>query len=252
MGQLPFPFSQTKELDESVPIAWRTTDALMPSATQVHEDNSRQPSPTTVRALNWLYALRAATKHRQQHALVDHARSRAMLWHRLYRPHIKIIWGMKCHAPSKPWMKQSLPSCLPTSRWNKNCLNIISWVAMDGACTQGPARQRQAHVGQSYLAAFVKSRQHETHQHGIMSGKLSIKMLLNSGCAMSHGAHLHLNGLSPTENRCVFNQNLLQSISLLPFFPFIFPSRSRCFVFLLDQRRFWHRKIPQVNPTNHS
>ena len=46
---------------------------------------------------------------------------------------------------------------------------------MDGACTQGPARQRQAHVGQSYLAAFVKSRQHETHQHGIMSGKLSIK-----------------------------------------------------------------------------
>lgn len=126
MGQLPFPFSQTKELDESVPIAWRTTDALMPSATQVHEDNSRQPSPTTVRALNWLYALRAATKHRQQHALVDHARSRAMLWHRLYRPHIKIIWGMKCHAPSKPWMKQSLPSCLPTSRWNKNCLNIIS------------------------------------------------------------------------------------------------------------------------------
>lgn len=145
MGQLPFPFSQTKELDESVPIAWRTTDTLMPSATQVHEDNSNQPSPTTVRALNWLYALGAATKHHQQHALVDHARSRAMLWHRLYRPRIKIIWGMNCHVATldeakpavllanKP-MEQKLPQHYK--------LSCFGWGLHAGACTPkaGPCR----------------------------------------------------------------------------------------------------------------
>lgn len=95
--------------------------------------------------------------------------------------------------PNLGWNKACCPACT-TSRWNKNCINMINWVALDGACSPGPARQRLAHAGRSYFAAFFNSR-HETHQHGIMSGKLSIKLLLNSGCAMSHWAHLHLNGL---------------------------------------------------------
>ena len=40
-GQLPFPFSQTNKLDESVPIAWRIADTLMPSARP--RDISSQP-----------------------------------------------------------------------------------------------------------------------------------------------------------------------------------------------------------------